>query len=209
MMKARDRIRTTDEQIDAAIATSRRSTYPKAVRAAYDADEEEVVIRFESGVTLRVPRSNLQGLADARADDMRDVELEGPGTGLHWPRLNVDHYIPALIDGVFGTKRWMSELGRRGGAMTSSAKAAAARENGRRGGRPRTRYQPQISYDTRNLDVALSVTITPDTSVADLRREFGPDFASRFRADMKLKTLLERARVKTLEAYLKRWRKRR
>jgi len=33
----------------------------------------------------------------------------------------------------------MAELGRRGGAATSKAKAAAARANGKKGGRPRRR----------------------------------------------------------------------
>ena len=38
---------------------------------------------------------------------------------------------------LFGTKAWMSELARRGGRITSPAKAAAARANGAKGGRPR------------------------------------------------------------------------
>ena len=40
--------------------------------------------------------------------------------------------------GVFGTRAWMmSELARRAGQTKSKAKAAAARANGRKGGRPR------------------------------------------------------------------------
>jgi hypothetical protein len=38
---------------------------------------------------------------------------------------------------VFGNRRWMSEIGKRGGAARTAAKAAAARTNGRQGGRPR------------------------------------------------------------------------
>jgi hypothetical protein len=49
----------------------------------------------------------------------------------------VDHYIPAVLGGVVGTRRWMSEIGRRGGMVRSAAKARAARMNGRKGGRPR------------------------------------------------------------------------
>jgi len=46
--------------------------------------------------------------------------------------------VPGLLMGVFGTRAWMaSELARRAGQAKSPAKAAAARVNGRKGGRPR------------------------------------------------------------------------
>jgi hypothetical protein len=43
----------------------------------------------------------------------------------------------SLLHGVYGGKKWMSELARRAGAATSEAKARAARINGAKGGRPR------------------------------------------------------------------------
>jgi hypothetical protein len=46
----------------------------------------------------------------------------------------VDLSIPGLLAGLFGTKAYMA---RRAGQAKSPAKAAAARENGRKGGRPR------------------------------------------------------------------------
>jgi hypothetical protein len=58
--------------------------------------------------------------------------------GLHWPRIDADVYIPALLEGVFGSKRWMAQqMGRAGGHSKSSAKQVAARKNGAKGGRPR------------------------------------------------------------------------
>lgn len=58
------------------------------------------------------------------------------GFGLHWEALDVDLSIPTLMAGSFGTKAWMRELARRAGSVTSPAKAAAARVNGAKGGRP-------------------------------------------------------------------------
>jgi hypothetical protein len=42
-----------------------------------------------------------------------------------------------LLRGVYGNKKWMAQIGRRGGSARSAAKKAAARANGAKGGRPR------------------------------------------------------------------------
>jgi hypothetical protein len=58
--------------------------------------------------------------------------------GLHFPTLDADLYLPSLLEGFLGSRRWMAaQLGKAGGSVTSSAKTAAARANGKRGGRPR------------------------------------------------------------------------
>jgi hypothetical protein len=110
---------------------------PRVIDAQYDAANDEVAIRFENGARMAFPRHLLEGLAAASTEQLRDIEIAGPGTGLYWPQLDVGHYVRGLIDGVFGTRRWMQELGRRGGAMKTPAKSAAARKNGKKGGRPK------------------------------------------------------------------------
>ena len=75
-----------------------------------------------------------QGLETASDDELEAVEILGAGYGLHWEALDVDLSVPGLMAGLFGTKAYMA---RRAGQATSAAKAAAARENGRKGGRPR------------------------------------------------------------------------
>ena len=52
-------------------------------------------------------------------------------------RLDADFNIAGLVAGIFGTKAWMSQLGRKGGQSTSSAKAESSRNNGKKGGRPK------------------------------------------------------------------------
>jgi hypothetical protein len=73
--------------------------------------------------------------------------------GLHWESLDVDLGVPELIAGVFGTKAWMTELGRLGGQVKSVAKEKAARENGKRGGRPRKSETLQ-EKTTRSVNLA-------------------------------------------------------
>jgi hypothetical protein len=77
------------------------------------------------------------GLDKVRPSDLADNEIMPAGLGLHWPRLDADVYLPALMSGVFGSPRWIAgQMGRKGGSARTAAKAEAARANGQRGGRP-------------------------------------------------------------------------
>jgi hypothetical protein len=140
-MTKKAHILTTDAEIDAAVALAKlREPYrPKAVAAEYRAKDDVIAVKLATGVEVVIPRRLLQGLENATREQLRQVEIWGPGSSLHWEALDVDHYVPSLIEGVFGNRRWMSELGKRGGAARSEAKARAARANGRKGGRPRKR----------------------------------------------------------------------
>ena len=84
---------------------------------------------------IGLPYNLLQGLESATPEQIAAVEVTPSGYGLHWESLDLG--VPELIAGVFGTKAWMTELGRLGGQVKSAAKEKAARENGKRGGRPR------------------------------------------------------------------------
>jgi hypothetical protein len=139
MAKIAHPIVTTDAEIDAAITDANAHPFPRAVSATYHVASDEIAIRFAEGVQLRIPRRQLEGLESATSMQLRRIEIEGPGTGLVWPALGVAHYVPGLLSGIFGTRRSMSEIGRRGGARRTEAKAAASRANGAKGGRPRTR----------------------------------------------------------------------
>ena len=109
-----------------------------AVSARYDRRAARIVVELSTGVQIAFPSRLAEGLADASSSDLAEIEISPAGLGLHWPRLDADVYVPALLQGVFGSKRWMAaQLGAAGGQARSGAKAAAARENGRKGGRPR------------------------------------------------------------------------
>ncbi len=109
-----------------------------AVSARYDRRRARIVVKLSTGVQIAFPTRLAEGLADASPDDLADIEVSPAGLGLHWPQLDADVYVPALLQGVFGSKRWMAaQLGAAGGKARSGAKATAARENGRKGGRPR------------------------------------------------------------------------
>ena len=129
-----------DREIDRAMARGRRRALrePRAARARYDRRTGRVVVDLTNGCSFVFPARSLQGLAGASDGALADVQVLGSGHGLHWPALDADFTVPGLLIGVFGTRAWMaSELARRAGQAKSPAKAAAARANGRKGGRPR------------------------------------------------------------------------
>jgi len=56
------------------------------------------------------------------SEQLARVEILGGGAGLHWPDLDADFYVPGLLHGIYGTKKWMAEIGRSGGSVRSAAK---------------------------------------------------------------------------------------
>lgn len=130
----------TDAAFEAAEARGRPmlETEPRATSARYDRRSGRVVIDLVNGCTYAFPARLVQDLQGASGDDLANVEVEGLGFDLHWPALDVDLYVPALVAGLFGTRDWTTkELARRAGQTKTPAKAAAARANGTKGGRPR------------------------------------------------------------------------
>jgi Protein of unknown function (DUF2442) len=110
---------------------------PVARAARYDARRALIVISLEGGCEFSFPTALAEGLADAPRSKLGKIEISPNGLGLHWPQLDADLYVPALIEGAFGSRRWMQQIGGLGGAARSAAKAKASRENGKRGGRPK------------------------------------------------------------------------
>jgi hypothetical protein len=109
-----------------------------AVSARYDRRRSRIVVALNTGVELAFPTRLAEGLSGASPEHLGDIEISPARLGLHWPRLDTDLYVPALLQGVFGSKSWMArQLGAEGGRARTVAKVAASRENGRKGGRPK------------------------------------------------------------------------
>lgn len=116
---------------------------PVAQAATYDTRLRKVIVTLRSGLEFLLDPQQIEGLGGAREADLKMVEITGSGLGLYFPRLDVDLYVPALLEGHFGSKQWAaSRLGRVGGRSKSKVKAMAARANGSLGGRPRKLRKP-------------------------------------------------------------------
>lgn len=118
--------------------TARRDAAPWAVSARYDRRLARVVVRLSTGLDVAFAPDQAQGLEKARPGDLTAIEISPSGLGLHFPKLDADLYLPALLEGLLGSRQWMAaRLGQRGGKARSASKAAASRANGKLGGRPR------------------------------------------------------------------------
>jgi len=136
----RARIVTTESEIDQAITRAgrlRNELLVTSVEYRPGAGLDLFVLKLSDGRRHMIPREDLQGVQSGTRDQIANVEIVGGGTGLHWPDLDADLYVPALLRGIYGTKQWMAKIGRRGGLVQTAAKKNAARENGLKGGRPK------------------------------------------------------------------------
>lgn len=111
---------------------------PVAVEAHYDRKRERIVVRLSSDLEISFSPRDAQGLEHGTAAQLAQVEILPPGLGLHWEELDADLWIPGILEGIMGSRKWMAaRLGQAGGQATSPAKKAASRANGKLGGRPR------------------------------------------------------------------------
>ena len=134
------RVVSTDAEIDRAIERAAAlGDEPRVVSVEYrpGAGLDLLILKLSDGHRHVIPREELQGLDGATREEIAQVEILGNGTGLHWPALDLDHYVPGLLRHVYGSKRWMAEIGRSGGLVKNVAKRRASKANGLKGGRPR------------------------------------------------------------------------
>lgn len=125
---------------EAAVRRARRAqaSIPKATAARYDRRTGRVVISLNNKLDVSFLAVDAQGLENARPSQLEEIEISPSGYGIYFPQLDADLYVPALIEGLLGSRRWMAaRLGHIGGQAKSLAKKAAARANGRLGGRPK------------------------------------------------------------------------
>jgi len=96
---------------------------PKALAAYYEPAGSRIVVSLDTGIDLVVPARLIQGLSEANAADLGEIEITPTGLGLHWPRLDADVYVPSLLEGRVGSRSWMT----RAAAGATSAGLAATK----------------------------------------------------------------------------------
>ncbi|MBY0495997.1 MAG: DUF2442 domain-containing protein [Cyanobacteria bacterium] len=118
-------------------AGRRQAQDPSAITGAhYNRRRGAVELSFAGGGMMTVPRELIAGLEDASIAALSAVSVSPAGDAVSWRALDVDVYVPGLVERAFGKRLFAASTGRKGGRRTSRAKAAAAKANGAKGGRP-------------------------------------------------------------------------
>ena len=111
------------------------------VAATLDEVKRALRLTFRNGTELAIPVRAINEIADAPLAKLRDVVASPLGDGLIFDDADVAIYVPGLLRDLFGAA-FAGALGKRGGRARTAAKGAAARKNGRKGGRPRKQPAP-------------------------------------------------------------------
>ena len=98
------------DEYDAAEARAAafRANQPTAVGARYDGRLRRVVVRLSTGLDVAFAPRDAQGLEAATPEQLSAIEITPSGLGLHFPKLDADLYLPALLDGYLGSRSWAS-----------------------------------------------------------------------------------------------------
>ncbi|MBX3133450.1 MAG: DUF2442 domain-containing protein [Gemmatimonadaceae bacterium] len=115
-----------------------RAAGRRAVSASYDHETGRIMLELSNGSVFGFVASRFPTLAALSTEELANVTVSPGGTGLFWND-DVDLSVAGLLLDAVDQRDKRSELARMAGSTRSAAKAAAARKNGKKGGRPRKR----------------------------------------------------------------------
>ncbi|HEY0017266.1 MAG TPA: DUF2442 domain-containing protein [Longimicrobium sp.] len=107
---------------------------PRVTGARYDHATSRVLVELSNGCLFGFPVWMVPGTSRATPDELERIELEPFGEAVLWTEINADVHVTGLMLSTLNVKTWAAKYL---GSTTSPAKAEAARENGKKGGRPR------------------------------------------------------------------------
>ena len=99
-----------------------------------------LTVQLTGGSSVAFPVSRVRGMNAARyrttGGTVFDVKVEDRGATIAWPHFDIDFSVAEMLPEYLGITTAQA-VARRAGSVASPRKAAAAKANGARGGRPK------------------------------------------------------------------------
>lgn len=140
-------LRISDDELVRQIEAAREAeriadlTEPRAREAHYDAASGRIVVELKLGGAIAFSPAMYPELAGRSPQELSRVQPAFSGEALEWEDLDVHIGVAGVLVRMLGPALPRA-FAQKGGSSTSERKAAAARANGARGGRPRKRQEP-------------------------------------------------------------------
>jgi hypothetical protein len=145
-------------------------TEPRARDAYYDPATGRIVVELKLGGAFAFAPGMYSELAGRSPAQLAAVQPAVGGEGLEWEDLDVHIAVAGVLVRMLGPAL-PRVFAQKGGSSTSERKAAAARANGARGGRPRKRQEPfRYSQPQAGALMARETLVAPED-----RTPFLPD----------------------------------
>ena len=124
-------------------------TEPRARDAFYDESTGRIVVELKRGASFAFPPSLYPELEGRTPQELARVEVSPSGEGLHWDEIDVHLATAGVLVTILGPSMFRA-FASVGGKTRTERKAAAARLNGAKGGRPRK--QPRAPEEIRRRE---------------------------------------------------------
>jgi len=132
-----------DTEFAAALVAGRMDaeTEIRAQAVRYVADRDAIEITTTRHAGFLIPRGWIGALQDVPVEELAKLEVWPDGSAIELEdrdvQISVDGLLTAMLPAMLPSRTVAAIFASRGGRATSDAKRSSAKENGRKGGRPR------------------------------------------------------------------------
>jgi hypothetical protein len=94
------------------------------VGAGYESAPDAIRLTFRSGGSMMIPRRIIPGLERQPLSALRCIGVSPAGDAVSWRALDIDAFIPGLLERAFGTRLFAAATGRRRGGRPRKRESA-------------------------------------------------------------------------------------
>jgi hypothetical protein len=105
----------SDKELKAARQRTRemRKNVPHAVAATYLPKIKRILVTLSDGFEIALDPERIQTLEHAKPSALKKIEINAAGYELFFPALDDGIWVPGLLEGLLGTRKWMREIAKR------------------------------------------------------------------------------------------------